>query len=145
MRVSYIKNPILAQFSELPLLHLLLVVRSRCLVATTIRSSSAPLVSLLHLNDTYRVDDAFKVHLTLTSRIMVALFVVVMTYPSLFFILCFGYRFLFCGCDSTLVTSHRWYDFSLILILRLFFMFVMYFTSIVLALCPFCFLRLVRI
>ncbi|CAL9029315.1 unnamed protein product, partial [Prunus brigantina] len=40
---------------------------SRCLVATTIRSSSAPLVSLLHLNDTYRVDDAFKVHLTLTS------------------------------------------------------------------------------
>ncbi|CAL2259220.1 unnamed protein product [Prunus armeniaca] len=40
---------------------------SRHLVSTTIRSSSSTLVSLLHISDTYGVDDAFKVHLTLTS------------------------------------------------------------------------------
>ncbi|KAL6297102.1 hypothetical protein ACE6H2_005244 [Prunus campanulata] len=72
------------------------------LVFTTMSCSSIFLVSLI--GDTNVVEDAFKVHLALIYRIMVALFVAVVAYPSPFSFGTFGYSFFYGGFGLALGT-----------------------------------------
>ena len=97
---------------------------SRCWTFSTVLRSGASLLS-----NTIAVEDAFKVHLALTSRIMVALFVAVMAYPSPSSSRFFGF------CDfsggfglalGALPMGYWWCGISQSLVLRIFFCFLVF-------------------
>ncbi|KAI5318880.1 hypothetical protein L3X38_038588 [Prunus dulcis] len=80
---------------------------SRHLVSTTINCFSTPRLSLpsFILDDTYGVEDAFKVCVSLIAWFMVVFFVALVACPPPFSVCSIDYQFHFDCCDLALVVQ----------------------------------------